>query len=95
MIKTTDILRAIAQGNFSDRELRDINSAIVNDLKAKRNAKVAAAKRKFGVGDKVRFGHRSGKIVKVNRTKCVVEVPAAGIFGSNRWNVPMTMLEAV
>ena len=95
MIKTIDILRAIADGNFSDRELRDINSAIVKDLKAKRKVKVAAAKRKFGVGDEVAFGTHRGSIVKVNRTKCVVEVPSAGIFPSQRWNVPMTMLRAV
>ena len=90
-----EIQSAILRGTFTDRELRDINGTIVNILKADRKKKVAAAKRNLHVGMEVKFGHRSGKIVKINRTKCVVEVPAAGIFGSNRWNVPMTMCQAV
>lgn len=90
-----EIQTAILRGQFNDRELRDINGTIVNILKADRKKKVAAAKRNLHVGMEVTFGHRRGTIQKINRTKCVVEVPASGIFGSNRWNVPMTMCEPV
>jgi co-chaperonin GroES (HSP10) len=85
------IQSAILKGNFTDRELRDINGTIVNILKADRRAKTAAAKRNFRVGDKVTFQHKTGTITKINRTKCVVET--GEMFGG-RWTVPMTMLKA-
>ena len=86
----TEIQSAILSGNFTDRELRDINGSIVNILKADRRAKTAAAKRKLHVGMQVRFQGRQGKIVKINRTRCIVDTG-----GFRNWTVPMTMLEAV
>lgn len=88
-----EIQKAILAGKFSDRELRDLNGTIVNRLNAKRKKDIAAAKRNLFVGMEVTFQGRRGKIQKINRTKCVVEVPG-GPFGSQRWNVPMTMLQA-
>ena len=85
-----DIQIAILNGQFTERELRDINGTIVTILKAGRKAKVAEAKAKFKVGDKVKFQHMTGIIKKINRTKCVVDT--GGIRG--QWNVPMTMLRA-
>ena len=89
----TQIQTAILNGNFTERELRDINGTIVNILKADRKRLVAEAKRKFHVGDTVTWGDgfTSGKIVKVNRTKCIVDT--GGLRG--RWSIPMTMLMAV
>ena len=86
-----EIQTAILRGQFTDRELRDINGTIVNILKADRKKKVAAAKRNLHVGMEVTFGHHRGKITKINRTKCVVDT--GGIRG--KWNVPMTMCQAV
>ena len=86
-----DIQIAILNGTFSERELRDINGTIVNILKSDRKKKVAAAKQSLSVGMEVKFQGRQGKIVKINRTKCVVDV--GGIRG--RWSVPMTMCQAV
>ena len=40
-----DIQIAILNGQFTDRELRDINGTIVNILKADRKKKVAAVDR--------------------------------------------------
>ena len=85
-----EIQSAILNGKFTDRELRDINGTIVNILKADRRAKTAAAKRKLYVGMQVRFQGRQGKIVKINRTRCIVDTG-----GFRNWTVPMTMLEAV
>ena len=87
----TEIQQAILNGKFTDRELRDINGTIVNILKAERRHQVAAAKSKLHVGMEVTFQGRRGKIVKINRTKCIVDV--GGLRG--RWNVPMTMCQAV
>ena len=86
-----DIQIAILNGQFTDRELRDINGTIVNILKADRKKKVAAAKQNLQIGMEVKFGHQRGKIVKINRTKCVVDTGEL----RGRWNVPMTMCEAV
>ena len=86
-----EIQTAILRGTFTDRELRDINGTIVNILKADRKKKIASAKRNLSVGMEVKFGHRQGKIVKINRTKCVVDVGGSRA----RWNVPMTMCNPV
>jgi hypothetical protein len=86
---------AILKGNFTERELRDLNGTIVNRLKANRRVDMASAKSNLSIGMEVTFqGKRGvtqrGKIVKINRVKCVVDT--GGIRG--RWNVPMTMLSA-
>ncbi len=84
-----EIQTAILNGQFTDRELRDINGTIVNILRADRKKKVAAAKRSLYVGMEVTFQGRRGTIKKINRTKCVVDTG-----GFRQWNVPMTMIEA-
>ena len=84
-----EIQTSILQGRFTEHELQDINSTIVSILKADRKAKVAKAKAKFKVGDKVKFQHMTGTIKKINRTKCVVDTG-----GLRSWSVPMTMLRA-
>lgn len=81
---------AILKGNFTERELRDLNGTIVNRLKANRRVDMASAKSNLSIGMEVTFQGKRGKIVKINRTKCVVDV--GGIRG--RWTVPMTMLNA-
>ena len=86
-----EIQTAILRGQFTDRELRDINGTIVTILKADRKKKVAAAKRNLHVCMEVTFQGRRGTITKINRTKCVVDTGGLG----GRWNVPMTMCQAV
>jgi hypothetical protein len=92
MIKTIDILSAISAGNFTDRELRDINGTIVNHLKRERSARVREAKKKLYPGMKVKWngrkGFMTGTIVRVNRTRCEVDTG-----GYRNWTVPMTMLD--
>ena len=79
----TEIQSAIITGNFTDRELRDINGTIVTALKSK-----------LFPGMKVKWngrkGFQTGTIVRVNRTRCEVDTG-----GYRNWTVPMTMLEAV
>ena len=91
-ISAYDILTAITRGDFTDRELRDINGTIVNHLKRKRSAATREAKKKLRAGMKVKWngrkGFQTGTIVRVNRTRCEVDTG-----GYRNWTVPMTMLE--
>ncbi|OUU74756.1 MAG: hypothetical protein CBC29_06395 [Methylococcaceae bacterium TMED69] len=90
----TEIQSAILSGQFTDRELRDLNGTIVNILKSKRSAATRAAKSKLFPGMKVKWngrkGFQTGTIIRVNRTRCEVDTG-----GYRNWTVPMTMLEAV
>jgi FKBP-type peptidyl-prolyl cis-trans isomerase 2 len=76
---------------MSEDDVRKINQAAYDILNGQRKQRIAAKKRELYVGMEVQFQGKTGTIIKVNRTKCVVEVPG-GPFGSQRWNVPMTML---
>jgi len=84
-------------GEYSEEDLRKLNHAAYAILNGKRKQDIAQKKRALGVGYTVTFdnGTKTGKIVKINRTKCVVEVPRGGPFGSQRWNVPISMVEVV
>lgn len=79
---------------MSEDDVRKINQAAYDILNGKRKQKIAAKKRELYTGMWVKFEGKTGVIRKVNRTKCVVEVQG-GPFGSQRWNVPMTMLTPV
>ena len=79
---------------MSEDDVRKINNAAYDILNGARKKKIAAKKRELYVGMEVKFEGRTGIIRKVNRTKCVIEVPG-GPFGSQRWNVPMTMITPV
>ena len=76
-------------GTYSDEDLRRINQAAYNILNAKRKDTIAEKKRNLFVGMEVTFGTHRGTIVKINRTKCVVDTG-----GMRQWNVPMTMIKA-
>jgi hypothetical protein len=75
-------------------DVRRVNELAYGILKQKRRGEVAAAKRKLHTGMAVtwngKYGPKSGTIVKVNRTRCVVNTG-----GYRNWTVPMTMLKAV
>ena len=76
---------------YSDEDLRRLNQAAYDILNGKRKQKIAAKKSQLHVGMEVEFEGRTGVIHKVNRTKCVVAVEG-GPFGTQHWNVPMTMI---
>lgn len=91
-ITVEQILSAL--NTMDPADVRRVNSRAYDLLKQKRHVEVAAAKRKLGVGMNVtwsgKYGPQAGKIIKVNRTRCIVNVP--GEF--RNWTVPMTMLSA-
>jgi hypothetical protein len=75
---------------MDDAEVRRVNEAAYTILNTKRKAKVREAKSKLYVGMEVTFGHHKGRIVKVNRTRCIVDTG-----GFRNFTVPMTMIKAV
>jgi len=79
--------------NFTDTELRTINSAVVDQLKANRNREVCLKRHTLKAGDRVtwngRNGHTEGTIVRIKRKKAICSVG----FGAD-WDVPLSMLTA-
>ena len=87
-MSVNEILRALSC--MDDADVRRVNEAAYNILNTKRKAKVREAKRKLFVGMEVTFGHHRGTIVKVNRTRCIVDTG-----GFRNFTVPMTMIKPV
>ncbi len=88
----TNILNNLSQ--LSETELRTLNRAACNQLKANRNAESARKRDLFSPGDHVqwngRMGHTVGVIIRIKRKKAIVEVG-----GFQNWDVPLAMLSAV
>ena len=78
---------------LSESELRSLNHAVCDQLKAIRNQEAALARHLFKAGDKVswdgRRGYTEGTIVRVKRKKAIVNT---GEF--RNWDVPLNMLRA-
>ena len=83
-------------GQFTDAELREINAAVIRQLKFNRNCKAAAARNVFKAGDQVKWsgrrGEQVGTIVRVKRKKAIVSVDEGRLPGN--WDVPLGMLSA-
>ena len=94
-MKVNQVLQAIAEGQFNDAELRQINEVLVARLKAGRNAKAAVAKATLEIGMEVRVNHpklagRTFELVEIKRTKASVRPRGAGFGG---YNVPLSLVE--
>ena len=80
--------------NFTEAELRAINSAVIGQLKSNRNKEASLKRRTLQIGDKVSWSGRNGltegTIVRIKRKKAICSVG----FGPN-WDVPLAMLTAV
>jgi hypothetical protein len=91
----TQILTSLS--TLSEDELRSLNRAVIDQLKAIRNKDAALKRHLFKAGDKVswsgRRGYTEGVIVRVKRKKAIVDVIGSGAFGSS-WDVPLNMLSA-
>ena len=87
-MSVNEILRALSC--MDDADVRRVNQAAYNILNTKRKAKVREAKRHLFVGMEVTFGQHRGTIVKVNRTRCIVDTG-----GFRNFTVPMTMIKPV
>ena len=83
-------------GQFTDEELRAINTAVIKQLKSNRNRKAAVNRAAFEAGDRVKWsgrrGEQVGTIVRVKRKKAIVSVDEGRLPGN--WDVPLGMLSA-
>ncbi len=87
-----DILNNLT--SLNEEELRTLNTAVVDQLKAIRNRNAAIKRTTLTVGQRVswngRNGYTEGTIVRVKRKKAICDVG----YGRN-WDVPLSMLSAV
>ena len=90
------IVEILRVNEFTAEELLILNKVIVSKLKAERTVGAAIVKAQLEVGMTVEWsgkkGFQRGTIVKINRTKAVIDTNT-GMMGN--WIVPMTMLKIV
>ena len=81
---------------LSENELRSLNYAVIDQLKAIRNKDAALKRHLFKTGDKVswsgRGGYTEGTIVRVKRKKAIVKVQEGISTIPMNWDVPLNML---
>jgi len=90
MKSTQELIEDIITQGLNIDELRQINSAVIDQIKSLREFDAAAKRRTLSEGDKVewngRNGYTTGTITKVNRKNAKVMTEAG------HWSVPLTML---
>ena len=78
---------------LSEKDLLDLNRAVVSELKRARAAKTKVIKMTLNEGDTVRWsgrkGPQRGTVVSIKRKYAHVDV------GAGIWRVPMNMLKKV
>ncbi len=78
---------------LSEKDLLDLNRAVVSELKRARAAKTKVIKMSLNEGDTVRWsgrkGPQRGTVVSIKRKYAHVDV------GAGIWRVPMNMLKKV
>ena len=78
---------------LSEKDLLDLNRAVVSELKRARAAKTKVIKMTLNEGDAVRWtgrkGPQRGTVVSIKRKYAHVDV------GNGTWRVPMNMLKKV
>ena len=83
------ILKGIRQGNFSNDDL----NLIVESVKFARAQNARKAANTLKLGEQVTFNGRNGPVV--GRLEQIKIKKAIVVSGMTRWNVPLSMLEAV
>lgn len=83
------ILKGIRQGNFSNDDL----NLIIESVKFARAQNARKAANTLKLGEQVRFNGRKGPVV--GRLEQIKIKKAIVVSGMTRWNVPLSMLEAV
>ena len=91
-MKIKDIMNNL--DSLNEAELRALNHAVVDQMKAIRNREAALKRHTLSAGDRVswngRNGYTEGTIVRVKRKKAICDVG----YGRN-WDVPLNMLSVV
>jgi hypothetical protein len=88
-MQLTDIIRDIRNQSYSNDDL----NMIIEAVKYRRTLNAQRVRRSIQIGDTVQFTGRNGPtqgvLEQVKIKKAIVKV------GQTRWNVPLSMLEAV
>lgn len=78
---------------LSEADLRELNKAVVQHIKVRRNVTAALKRKSLEVGQKVcwqgRLGEVKGTVVRIKRKKALCNV------GGQTWDVPLSMLKAI
>ncbi len=86
------IVNLLSSTNFTEAELLELNSIIIENIKSLRRLDAAAVGASLSIGDRVtwsgRRGVQEGIVEKINRKNAKVKV------GFTTWTVPMNMLSA-
>ena len=90
-----NLVNEINNSNLSIEDLRILNQLVVRHIKAQRKAEALNNAAKLIEGMVVRVNHpklegRTGKITKIKRTKCDIEITGLG-----HYTVPMGMVVAL
>ena len=89
-----EVLSQIAEGHFSDADLRRINEVLIARIKANRRVGAAVAKAELSVGMQVRVNHPqlAGQVLEITsikRTKASLRAS-----DGRTYNVPLSLIEA-
>ena len=83
---------------MSEPDLRNLNRAVIMQIKDRHNRDARKKRCTLKSGDKVswtgRNGYTEGVIVRVKRKKAIVVVSGDSYFGRS-WDVPLNMLNVV
>ena len=94
MMNLNEVLSQIAEGHFSDADLRRINEVLIARIKANRRVGAAVAKAELSVGMQVRVNHPqlAGQVLEITSIKRT----KASLRGSDgrTYNVPLNLIEA-
>jgi len=89
-----ELIEDILTQGLSIDELRQINGAVIDQIKSLRDSEAALKRRTLSEGDRVewngRYGYSTGTVTKVNRKNARVAGDQHGL-----WNVPLTMLSVI
>ena len=79
--------------NLSEKDLINLNQAVISQLNRQRAAKAKAMKMSLNEGDRVswtgRNGHQQGVVVSIKRKFAHIDV------GRGTWRVPMSILKKI
>jgi hypothetical protein len=88
-MQLTDIIKSIRSQQLSNEDL----NLVIEAVKYRRSLNAQQVRRSVTIGTLVRFNGRNGRtegvLEQVKIKKAIVKV------GQTRWNVPLSMLEAV
>ena len=87
--------------NLTEQELLELNNKIIDRVKELRRQQSRRNKQRLRAGQEVSFnnsrygGSETGTIIKVKRTRAIVEVQNRFGTGTTRWDIALNMLNPI